>query len=393
MFAFVQPFGLSSPAGGPRILRSLLRDTRHPFVSISTSPVIQPPTTIGQEIHLPVRPSFGRLEQSRVGKVLGTVLPLYAPLFKKRLTQNFQDLGVKAVHSIPHGLEFSYVLEVAQQLGLPYYLNVHDELDYNLKGHVELPEANRQLAKAWQQADGRIVISDAMGRAYCERFGNQKYTVVTDGIEQLPMAPKVIPSKSLRVYFMGSVHLSYQENFRNLVLGLDQFSKEYPDWTVSFTIRGHLPFSLPSVNIPIEYLPWATEAEVAKDFDRIDLLYLPLPFGESYQSFSRYSLSTKMVTYLGSGVPILYHTPADSAAAQLLSQANAGIALTSLNPDLISQALYDPDRSLEAVVENAFSLAKSQFMLSDVQARFWNVLLKQSAKDQSQEAELISTIN
>jgi hypothetical protein len=106
----------------------------------------------------------------------------------------------------------------------------------------------------------------------------------------------------------------------------------------------------------------------------MDFLYLPLPFGEKYQSFSRYSLSTKMVTYLGSGLPIIYHGPEDAAAGKLLSNANAGIFLTSLDPNLISKALYDLDRSLEKLVENALNLAKSQFMLSDVQSRFWTIL-------------------
>ncbi len=41
------------------------------------------------------------------------------------------------------------------------------------------------------------------------------------------------------------------------------------------------------------------------------------------KKFARYSLSTKMVTYAGSGVPILYHGPADSAAYELLNKNNA----------------------------------------------------------------------
>jgi hypothetical protein len=82
-----------------------------------------------------------------------------------------------------------------------------------------------------------------------------------------------------------------------------------------------------------------------------------------------------MVTYLGSGLPIIYHGPQDAAAGNLLSNSDASIALTSLDPNLIFKVLDVPDRSLEKLVENALNLAQSQFMLSDVQSKFWNVLL------------------
>lgn len=388
MFAFVQPFGLSAPAGGPRILRSLLQGMPYPCVSICTSPMSPSKTTVADEVHLPLRPNFHRLERSRFAKYLGAVLPIYAPDFKRKLETTFRQYNVTAIHAIPHGMDFAYAFEVAEKLGLPYYLNVHDELDYNLKGYLELPEAKQQLTKIWQEATGRMVISEAMGKAYCERFGKQSYTVVTDGISSLPARIPSISPKSLKVYFMGSVHLSYRNNFVSLVMGLDRFHHEHPDWSVGFVIRGQLPFNLPSVNIPIEYLPWGTEEEVSQDFKRIDVLYLPLPFGEEYQSFSRYSLSTKMVTYLGSGVPILYHGPQDAAASQLLSNADASVFLTSLDPEIISRSLYDPDRSLVQCVDNALGLARTQFLLPDVQRRFWKVM-----SSHLEQADLVALTN
>ena len=374
MFAFIQPFGLSSPGGGSRILRSLLKDTSHPFISICAGPTPPPKASIGEEIHLPVRPNFRRLERSRFGKYLGVVFPLCTEGFKRRLEAALLKHQVSAIHAIPQGIDFAYAFEVARKLSLPYYLNVHDELSYNLLGHVELSDAEDQLAHIWRESTGRIVISEAMGEEYSRRYGDKPYTVVTDGLEKLPSDGRLIPPKSLHVYFMGMVHLSYRDTFSSFTLALDQFAKTHPDWVVSFVIRGGLPFPLPPVQFSIEILPWGTEKEVAKDFDRINFLYLPLPFGEAHQSFSRYSLSTKMVTYLGSGIPIFCHAPQDAAATQLLSNASAGIALTSLEVNLITEVLYAPDRPLEKIVKNALNLARSQFMLTDVQSRFWDVM-------------------
>lgn len=64
MFAFVQHFGLSSPAGGPRILRSLLQGTYHPCISICTAPTTPLKTTVADAVQLPLCTNFHRLERS-----------------------------------------------------------------------------------------------------------------------------------------------------------------------------------------------------------------------------------------------------------------------------------------------------------------------------------------
>jgi hypothetical protein len=43
MLAVVQPFGLGTTNGGSRILKSLLRDPVHPFISIVTGTAVPPP--------------------------------------------------------------------------------------------------------------------------------------------------------------------------------------------------------------------------------------------------------------------------------------------------------------------------------------------------------------
>jgi len=104
-----------------------------------------------------------------------------------------------------------------------------------------------------------------------------------------------------------------------------------------------------------------------------DLLYMPIPFGEAYEKFARYSLSTKMVTYAGSGVPILYHGPAASAAYDLLSRNNAAFLLPTLEPEEIAETLSGLTQPRRAeVVANALALAKREFMLADQRRKFWD---------------------
>ena len=100
---------------------------------------------------------------------------------------------------------------------------------------------------------------------------------------------------------------------------------------------------------------------------------MPLPFGEAYEKFARYSLSTKMVTYAGSGVPILYHGPTTSAAYDLLHENNAAILLTTLEPEEIARTLSALTRQGRAdIAANALALAGREFMLVDQTRKFWD---------------------
>ena len=105
-----------------------------------------------------------------------------------------------------------------------------------------------------------------------------------------------------------------------------------------------------------------------------DLLYMPIPFGEAYEKFARYSLSTKMVTYAGSGVPILYHGPAASAAYDLLHKNNAAILLhhPGAGRNRGSACRIDPAKSERILPTNALALAEREFMLVDQTRKFWD---------------------
>jgi len=375
MLALVQPFGINSPGGGPRILRSLLDDAPAPFVSVCTSLRRPDDFDASYEVHLPIRPYLGRVEHTRLSGPLSVLTRLAAPWFMQRLRALFKERGVTRVHAIPHGLDFWYAFEVAREMGLPYVLTVHDDMTYNLHDRVYLTEAMRRLATVWRESDGRMVISDAMGRAYNERYGKRPYTVVTDGLTDV--APDVCPREPerLNVYFMGSVHLSYEANFQSMLDALNRVARQRPDDDVRFTVRGGMPFDLREGAAPLDVLDWGTQDDIEADLAEADLLYFPLPFTPEHDAFVRYSLSTKMVTYLGSGRPILYHGPDVAAAARLLDTNDAGLLACTNDVDTLASIVtsVDPDH-LDAITRGGLRLARNQFLLRDQRSRFWSML-------------------
>lgn len=375
LIVFVQPFGLRDSSGGGRILRALLEKAPVPFLSICTSVRPPAPPPFGQEVHVPPRPFFRRLEATRFARYLHWVAEWRRAVFEQALERVILEAGATAIHAIPHGADFWYAYQIAERHGLPYVLNVHDDLRYNLAGHPKLHFLMERLSYVWQRATARIVISEAMGEAYSQWFGRLPYEVITDGLpDALPEGPRPHPENRAVVYFMGALHLSYHANFRVLAKALDQLQARRPGWQIALVTRGSRLPAYPR-RVQTQELPYAPEAELARDLDRVDLLYLPLPFGEQYAPFTRYSLSTKLVTYLGSGLPILYHGPADAAVAQLLSRYEAAVQVHSLEAARLEQAIEQALQEGARLVEGALRLARERFLLSDQRERFWQLLL------------------
>jgi hypothetical protein len=112
-----------------------------------------------------------------------------------------------------------------------------------------------------------------------------------------------------------------------------------------------------------------------------DVLYLPLSLDAQFANFARFSLSTKLITYLGSGLPILYHGPEESAANRLLATHRAGMGCHSLDPDEIAKSLEGVLEKRTSLVENALRLAQKEFPLEKIRLRFHSSLGRISPTD------------
>ena len=373
MVAFVQPFSLDGKAGGARILRTLVESAPEPCLSVNTA-VGNPPDAAVGEIHVPGRPVVPVLDRfARIQRLVTSNLDvLYGGDLENRLVTAFKKNGVTAVHAIPHGIDFWYAFRAARKIGVPFFLNVHDELYYNLYGVPYLSYAVKRLAEVWRNADGVFVISEVMGEEYCRRYGQRDYTIVTDGLTQVASQPRSVASQSRRVYMMGSAHMSYRENFRVLFEGLSLLKDAHPDWNISLTIRGGFPYDVQS-SIPLIQLPWGTQEEVESDLDEVDLLYMPLPFEERHAPLARFSMATKLITYLGSGLPILFHGPEYAAACRLLRKYDAATIVDANEAPLLASTITDGTEFGQKAA-NALHLARTQFMASHQRSKFWSVL-------------------
>jgi len=370
---FVQPYSLGSPGGGARILRALLEGAPLAWQSVCASP--KKPKVRPNETYLRTRPFWGRVEHSRFAAIPNATAPFFAPVFRWRLKQLCLKLRARAIHVVPHGvLDFAQAHAVARELALPFFVSMHDDLAYTAVNTARRERGEAAIGNAWREASACFVISEALGREYCERYGARDYHVVTDGLSALTQPRAGADPSELRIYFMGLFHMVYERNLRALLDGLEIFQRQHPSVNVRLTCRcEHIRPQVLNGALAVTVLPFASEAQVKQDMESADLLYMPIPFGEAYENFARYSLSTKMVTYAGSGVPILYHGPAASAAYDLLHKNNAAILLPTLEPEEIGAALAGLTQEKRAnIATNALTLAEREFMLVDQTRKFWD---------------------
>jgi glycosyltransferase involved in cell wall biosynthesis len=369
----VQAFGIGAPGGGPRILRALLADPPLEVHSVSTGLRPPPSGTLVRETWLPARRDLGRVESTRLA---GIADALEAPR-KERLAQEIVSLGrdvdCAAIHSVAHSADFIAAERAARVLDVPFVLSIHDDLRYVVRHRMDRRLVLSALGDVWRRADRRLVISDALGRELCRRDGARPFSIVTDGLRdpQIAPAPRERANRRPQVYFAGLFHLAYRRCFDALLLGLEALAAPARSGAGVTVRSGSIPVRLRQSSIPLQVLPFGSEEDVARDLDMVDLLYLPLPFGRRYRDFVRFSLSTKLVTYLGSGLPILYHGPAEGPAYELLGRHRAGLTVTSLDPDAIARALNAHTESSDGIVSNALSLARERFRIDTQRLRFW----------------------
>lgn len=377
--AFVQSFGISSPGGGSRILRSLLKDAPATWKSFATGS--RPPVpAFGTELHLPERPFFGRLENTRFRPFFEMLVPLFENRLQRGLEKELVRFGATAVHVIAHGANFISVWRAARRLGLRVFLSVHDDLVVTLPMNCTARRALNFFPRIWREAEARFVISKPLGDEFCSRYGERSYEIITDGAKVF-REPRGRVSGRFNIYFMGLFHLRYEPNLACLTRAVEILQIQNPSFAVSITLRcGGLRRGFKPGGAPFRILPFGSESDVEEDLGEMDFLYMPLPFGCEDEAFVRFSLSTKMVTYIGSGIPILFHGPKNSAAYGVLSESGAALFFDSLDSQamaaFLAQTICNP-RACLSCIEKSLELARTRFRLEEQRERFWGGILSE----------------
>lgn len=377
---FVQNFEMQGQAGGgsSKIFRSLV-DQAPAEVDVAVYGVCPPKQHREKgEFFVRERRTLGRLEHTRLAPYVRSMMR--ATSWKSSGEALFRLMTHQRpnhVHLHIHGLGFIHAARWCRLNNVGFSVSIHDDIRHQCPGPFWTDFSERATARAWTDAANRFVISPEMGEEYSRRYGEKPWVQITDGL--LPGAiasgPREAAKERMSVYFAGAVNLPYEPNFHALQQALKLYQKEHATHSVRLILRGGRHFAWEDPLAPkIEVRPFGGTQEVEKDFADADVLYLPLSMDPAFKNFAQFSLSTKMVTYLGAGIPILYHGPTDSAAYALLGRTRACLACSSNSPEPIRQTLEAVAEKGKETVVSALRLANRKFALSEIRERFWTAI-------------------
>ena len=372
---FVQMFGMRDEGGSSRIFSTLIKQGEG-AVGVLVHGLHPPRLRFSDaEFFVKERITFGRLERSRFASDLAIFRVFSWRKSRREIFNLLSRWRPDCVHAHIHGLGFKHAFDWCRLHHVPYSLSVHDDIRHLAAFDLWKDRIESWTAEAWREASTRFVISPEMGDEYSRRYGKRDWIQVTDGLDTIAPEPRPRAPKRLHVYFAGGLNVHYEPSFLAFQQGLKLFSREHPDWQVRFIVRGGRRLSgEDEAAPPIEVLPFGSQEEVLNDLGSVDLLYLPLSIDPQYANFAKFSLSTKMITYLGSGLPIFYHGPREAAAFQLLQKNHACFSCHSNDPQAISSALKNVELERSQTIENALQLGRRDFQIAEIRNRFWSAL-------------------
>lgn len=358
-----QPFSLYNNGGGARILRRLYSNYESDVYSLVIANEHQKYSGIIKEhiIHaFPVTRRWMRW------KIRDLIFWLRYNFFKKItniiIQNHVKKIDFEILHVVNHGSFSTSLCNYAENHNKKIWASFHD--------HFSACSSYSDAEELWKISDRRLVISEELGQEYVKLFGLKNYEIITDGVlEHELSSPVQYISKTINIYFAGLVHIDYVPLFNAFANALEELIKE--GYKIKIIIRGTLQIKcLNNRLVEVEYRKVTlNEEELNKERDDADILYLPIKF--TNPGFYKYSLSTKMVGYLAARGIIFYHGPEDSAACKLLKKNNAAVCCTSLKEQSIINAFNNLLINKNRYSHNSKELAKKNFMLRDIQSRFW----------------------
>ncbi|SEG18726.1 hypothetical protein [Flavobacterium urumqiense] len=359
-----QPASLYQNGGMGRLLRSLYKghekDVTSFYINYSNSPIIKGDINEISITLFPVQRFWMRWKLRTFIRWIREVVFFYYT--KHKIKKKAGNLSFDILHVIGQGLFCGILCENNFLLNKKVWTSFHD--------HYLLCSTFKDTQLLWNCSERRLMISKELGEEYQKVFGFKDFELITDGLTREEISePKLMGKEMISIYFAGLMHIEYYPLVQVLADSLDFLVDEGYSFEIIFRGTQKMSF-LNNRKFNVVYRSnFITDKELKSEIDSADILYLPIKFSEP--NFYLYSLSTKMISYLGASGKILFHGPSDSAACNLLRENNAAFCCVSLSTTEMIPVIKETLLGDENICLNAKELVKSNFDLISIQNIFW----------------------
>lgn len=338
----------------------------------------------------PLGDHLGKLTSSAAVEVL---LKPYVQTLGRKIADFARQNQVSAIFSVlecPTSILMSYWL--AKQLQLPLFTLVWDMPEYLLPklGHTGngLKSIYQRFGQAIRHSTRVAVMSKTMQDHLQKTYGTDSTLLhqpisadwlTADGRPQ----DDALSEDEIVIGYAGSV--TAKQEMQALLTALDSVNWCLNGRPVRLKVSG-LRFVFQSKNAQrIEYCGYLpTTRQVVDELASCHILFLPQPFSQSMQAFSRYSFPTKTVTYLAAGRSIFVLAPKEATLSLFFGEYDLPLVCNTLDEASILAGLCElaGDRTQRQAIEKRLhEVAQSAFSEKLCQQRIQTLFSEPSPAD------------
>jgi hypothetical protein len=225
--------------------------------------------------------------------------------------------------------------------GFPFRLQIWDDVRHltSLK-HLDPLSANRVFQRfcfLLRRACNVAVIGEQMAAEY-HSLGAKNCVILRHGLHSTVAAPPLRgTTETFRIGFCGSAYAT--DAWNCLLRGLESTGWSVLSRPVELWVVG--PEASFIAGQPMNARFWGRRSmeETTKLMAECDLLYMPQSFQKHHDALTRWSFPTKLSTYVATGRPVFFHTPAWGSLHAFATQHGFSLVCDSLNPEHLVNAL------------------------------------------------------
>lgn len=273
----------------------------------------------------------------------------------------------EAVLTVAHGWSWYTASLVAQALGMPLHLIVHDhppevcDLPKGLQFWTE-----RRFRRVYRTAMSRLCISPWMERFYREQYGVSGTWLYPSRAADAPIydqLPEPRIGETFTLGFAGTITDGYAQALRKAAAALDLIGGKI----LIYSPQNEKSISRLALRLPnIQIEPVVPYRHLLEEFrQKTDVLFLPLSFRSEERVRMITSFQSKLADYSLTGLPILIYGPAYASAVQWARENPLSVELVDCeNGEALTEAVVRlcQDSSLRARLgENSLQRGQEYF--------------------------------
>ncbi len=279
-------------------------------------------------------------------------------------------------------LDFNTVLpfrSLMRLIAAPVHVSVHDDpvIATELCGYpLPLWLVRRAFVFCYTHAASRDCVSPRMSAEYKKKYGIPAITV-TRGVRCLPSRHEPSLDKGIKVILGGLASNCTPPWPTNLVEALASLARSTGKPVEFHCFDPAVVQTDPLVKVH-QLLP---EKEFEEFIRSMHIGYACDPLTSLGRRFAASSLPTKIITYVGFGLPFVYHGPRDSTVGDLLVRYKAGVIVESESVSDIAAGFAEVVANFAPMREACLRAAAEEFDASVIKARMLDALGKIVSKE------------